>query len=127
MKTIMIFGNEDFEYDNGAIKLIGFLKETLPEYSVFRASRPEQLMDFIGRDFIILDVAKGIEKPIAITDVDDIKYAMKVTAHDMDLASFLKILKEVGELTKVKIVAIPNNRNPEEFKEEVIKLIRSFE
>lgn len=125
MKTIFVFGSEDFELDNNALKMMDALKKKLPDYLIFPLSRPEQLMDFLGRDFIILDVAKGIKEPCLITDVDNIKYGKKVTAHDMDLAAFLKTIKALGELETVNIVAIPYDRKPDV--EKVVQLIKSVQ
>ncbi len=123
MKTVLVFGSEDFEFDDGAVKLVPELKEKLTDYVVFKLSRPEQIMDFLGHDFIILDVAVGIKEPCLITDLDQIKYGKKITAHDMDLAAFLKTLKELGQLDSVNIVALPNDKKPE--LDKVMQLIRS--
>ena len=125
MRTILVFGHEDLDYDNGAVKLIGFLKENLKDCVVYKVSRPEQIMEYLGKDFVILDVAKGIDRPIFINNVDNIKYSKKVTEHDIDLASFMKILESLGELKEIKIVAIPYDKDPHNFKEEVIKLIKN--
>jgi len=123
MKTVLVFGNEDLEIDNGAIKIMDELKKKLPDHIIFPLSRPEQLMDFIGRDFIILDVAKGIKEPCLITDIDSIKYGKKITAHDMDLGAFLKTLKSLGEIDKVNIVAIPCDKKANI--EKIVLLIKS--
>lgn len=129
MRTLLIFGSEDFELDNGAVKLMMFLKIKLhKKWELLKAERPEQVMGFIGKEFAILDVAKGIEKPMLITNLDDLTYRKhKVTAHDLDLASFLKILRETGQIDKVNIVAIPSDKNPDEFKDEVVRLIKGLE
>ncbi len=128
IKKILVFGEEDLEYDNGAIKLIAYLKTQLSEleYIIFKISRPEQILDFIGTDFIILDVAKGISKPTLITNLDSINYGKKVTTHDMDLAAFLKVLKNLGEIKSVPIVALPNDQDTEKFKEEVVSIIKNI-
>ena len=124
MKTILVFGSEDFDYDNKAVNMIDLLKKKLTDHAIYKLSRPEQIMDFLQKDFIILDVAKGINKPVMITDLDKIKYGKKITAHDMDLAAFLKTLKELRQIDKIKIVAIPNDK--ETNVEEVAKMIMKF-
>jgi hypothetical protein len=124
MKTILVFGNEDLDIDSGAIKIMDELKKKLPDYIIFPLSRPEQLMDFIGRDFIILDVAKGIKEPCLITDIDNIKYGKKITAHDLDLGAFLKTLKSLGDIERADIVAIPYDKKPDV--EKIVLLIKSI-
>ncbi len=124
MKNLFVFGSEDYSFDNQAIKLTAYLAKQLPGWKIERMIRPEQLLQFIGTDFMMLDVAKGIEKPVIITDLDDLGYAAAVTAHDVDLASFLKILKELGQVGKVKIIAIPNDRDSDSFKDEIVRLIK---
>lgn len=123
--NLLVFGSEDFSFDNGAVRLIGCLQRRLPGWNIQRMARPEQLLNFLDKQFIILDVAAGIDSPLLITDPGMIKYGCKVTAHDMDLAAFLRILKEVGQIDKVAIVAVPNHKDPNEFKEEVVNLIQN--
>lgn len=126
MKRIFIFGSEDFDFDSSAVNLINHIKENFKEVLVEKLSRPEQIMNFLGTDFIIIDAAKGIEKPIIIRDVNSLNYRKKITAHDMDLGSFLKTLHELGELKEVKIIALPNDKEPITYVEEVMKLIKEL-
>jgi hypothetical protein len=122
MKTLFIFGSKDFSFDNGAVKLASHIKKELPRWTIKKLIRPDQLMENIGEDFVILDVAEGIDKPTLITDLENIEYQSKITAHDLDLASFLKILKSVGQLHNINIIAIPNNKAPD--KKEIVRLIK---
>lgn len=126
MKKILIFGSEDFEYDSGAVALTKHLKDNIQEVTVQKLSRPEQLMNFLGSDFIIIDVATGIDEPLLIRDLDKINYGKKVTAHDMDLGAFLKTLKELGELDEVNIVAIPNDKDSQESLPKVMELLKNI-
>lgn len=128
IKSILVFGSEDIPCDKGAVAIGGAVGRSLPEVEVRRLSRPEQVMDYIGKDFIILDVARGVDAPTLITDLDCIDYGSKVTAHDMDLASFLKTLKELGELDEVRVVAIPGNEGvePESYLGEVLSILRGL-
>jgi hypothetical protein len=125
MNQLFVFGSEDFAFDNGAVKLIGWLAKQLPNWQITRMLRPEQLMQHIGEDFVILDVAEGIDKPFLITDLDNLTYESRVTAHDLDLAAFLKIMRELGQIHNVDIIAVPNNKEPD--KDAVLKLIKGLE
>jgi len=122
MKTLLVFGSEDYSFDNGAVKLIKYLTKQLPGWKINKLLRPEQLMQFIGTDFVILDVAEGMDKPTLIMNLENIGYESKVTSHDFDLASFLKILNELGQIRNVNIVAIPSNKAAD--KEEIVRLIK---
>lgn len=126
MKRIFIFGSEDFDFDSSAVNLINHIKENFKEVLVEKLSRPEQIMNFLGTDFIIIDAALGIEEPIIIRDLESLNYKKKITAHDMDLGAFLKTLHELGELKEVKIIALPNDKETITYAKDVMKLIKEL-
>ena len=76
--------------------------------------------------FYILDVVKNLKDVKLFTDVDKFKSTCTVTAHDFDLSTFLKILKETGQLKEVRIIGIPQIGNVEEIKTKVISLLNQL-
>ena len=92
-----------------------------------RAHQPDEVLNYSDDFLIIVDVAKGISEPVYFTDPDMLTLRKTVTAHDMDLASFLKMLKAVGTLAEIPIVALPYDKDPFSFKENVFDLILSAE
>ncbi len=119
-KKIFVFGNSLLEQDSLALRVAKRLKGKLKGIE-FRAvqSLPE-LGE--GKELCIMDVAVGIEKVQLIEDLDRLATVQPVSGHDFDLALELKILAKIGKLGKVKIIAVPAERDLEKAVAEVKRL-----
>jgi len=105
IKKIFVFGNALIETDSLALKVAEKLKERVKGVE-FEAV--ESLDDVENKDDLyIMDVAFGIEKVQVIEDLENLQTKQPVSGHDFDLAIELKILKKIGRIGKVKIIAIP--------------------
>jgi len=116
---IFVFGNLLVENDSLALKVAERLKGQVKGIE-FEAV--ESLDDVEKKeDLYIMDVAFGIEKVQWIKDLEKLETKQPVSGHDFDLAIELKLLKKIGRIGKVKIVAIPAeydlNKAVEEVKE----------
>lgn len=125
--TILLYGNEDVSFDRGALLLEDVLKQAFPSSAVRHAKQPDEVLSYLDGNLLIVDVAKGISEPVLFTDPDLLIARKTVTAHDLDLASFLKMLKAVGTITEIPIVAIPCDVNPTSCKDKVCELIASVQ
>ena len=94
--------------DSLALRILPRLKKLLPEIEFIEldGTESEEIASY-GPDVTILDVAKGIDKPVVITDLDQLDLPRVVSMHDFDLAWNLKLLKKIGKIRSVKIVAVP--------------------
>jgi len=110
---IYVFGNEDLEFDNKAIKTAKALENTL-EHCEFIYVKPNQDLPFSNeKSVVILDTVVGIEDVTLINDdqIQNISLEKRTTAHDFDLGFQLKYLKKIGKLGKVTIVGLPMARD----------------
>jgi Ni,Fe-hydrogenase maturation factor len=104
---VFVFGNEYIEQDKAAKSLMPLLQERFDKIDFIPCTTPEQLLE-AGEDTIrILDVVKGIEKPIIIENVEQLKTNKLISLHDFDVAFFLNLMKELGIQKNIKILGIP--------------------
>lgn len=112
---ILVFGNLLEEKDNLALKLIPNLHEKFPEIEFKEFDPTESLENEIEKkELIILDVAEGIKEVKLVEDIDKLETIGKYSMHDFDLAYNLKLLKKIGKLKRVKIIAVPMEMDEEE-------------
>lgn len=120
-KTIFVFGNPLIEKDSLALKVAERLKGKV-EGIEFEAVQSLEEVER-SKTLWILDVAEGLEKVMLIEDLDKLQATQPVSGHDFDLAMELKVLKKVGKLGKVGIIAIPRGYGLEKAAREVIELL----
>ena len=121
MKYLLVFGNPFLKEDNLAVNISDELN--LEGYKIIKCTSPEEILFYSDKDFIILDVAKNISKPVLITNPDQLRSFNIVSLHDFDLNFFLKLYKELGN--EVKILAIPQKYDKEKLKKEIYSHLTS--
>ncbi len=104
---ISVFGNPDLAEDSAALKLIPGLKQKYPRAEIVVEDPAEGLRP--ARDWTIVDVCQGISQITEFTDLDRFASARRLSVHDYDLAMELKLLKKLGKIKKLKIIAVPVN------------------
>lgn len=109
---ILVFGNPLVEKDNLALKLLPRLKKSFLVIEFKEFDPTENLeAEIENGTLFILDVAEGISKikVLDFNDIDKLEIIKSCSMHDFDLAYNLKLLKKIGKLEKVKIIAVPIN------------------
>ncbi|MBR9699163.1 hypothetical protein GOV09_01760 [Candidatus Woesearchaeota archaeon] len=114
MKTIYVFGNEFLAEDSFARKT----SEYLNDVHLIHCRSPDDLLEADG-EITILDVVKGIEKPIIITDVNQLQTRDIISLHDFDLSFFLTLLQNMGIGKNIKIIGIPMQGDAQKMAQEV--------
>ncbi len=94
-------------------------------FAVRRITDPLQLLSYDLATSVLLDVAYGIDEPVLLQDVDRLRLSRMVSLHDFDVAYFLKLLRELGALHKLRIIAVPPSWRPEDALPAVRELARS--
>ena len=137
---ISVFGNPDLEQDSLVVKMVPKLKKEFPlvEFEIEDPSeglKPPLRQDFAGQaplrqdfagqapEWIILDVAVGIDKIRVFEDLDKLVTEKRVSLHDYDVAMELKLLKRLGRVKNVKIVAVPMKSSEKQIINELRKII----
>lgn len=107
---VLCFGNEFVESDLLALKVADEVRIEGIEF--VKCESPDDISDYIESGRVaIMDVARGIKKVEILRDLDNLLMQSLCTCHDFDLAFHLKLLREIGELNEVIIIALPMNAN----------------
>ena len=107
MTKIFCFGNEFIHHDSLAKEITDEIKE----FEIIKCNTPDNLINHENLDnIIIIDVVRGIDKAILITDIDKLRTNKSISAHDLDLGFYHKLYKEMKKINNVKIKnKTPNN------------------
>ena len=103
---VYVFGNSMIEEDSLAVKLIPKLRKRFKDIEFIHLDPNEDLME-MGENPVIIDVAKGIDKPVVLEDVNMLITEQIHTMHDFDIAQNLKLMKSAGIIDSVRIYALP--------------------
>ena len=107
-QIVLIFGNPLLKEDRLPLKILPKLKQKFPNIE-FKEIDPTENLEEQGKDLIILDTIKNINKITIIDDIDKLKTNKLYSMHDFDLALNLKLLKKLGKINSAKIIGIPMN------------------
>ncbi len=121
--TISVFGNPNLPQDSLAFRLIPHLQRLLPRAEFIHQDPQEQIMPPNESVWWIIDVVKNISEVKLITDLEQIKDAKRMTLHDYDLATELKLIKKIYPNLEIKIVGVPSYGNVEKIASRVANII----
>ncbi len=119
---VLVFGNPLVPEDSLALKVAEKLKGNF-EFKILEAVED---IENEGRNPVILDVAEGIKKPVLISDLEKLHTNPIYSMHDFDISLALKLLKKIGKIDSVRIVAIPIGYPMEKATKESEKLLNSL-
>ena len=111
MRQLFVFGNEFLADDAFAREVASDLGDI---FDVVHCRSPEQLLDTDSDELNILDVVRGIENPMMITDIDRIRTRSMISLHDFDLGFFLHLMEGMGMRKFVRIFGVPETGNSKE-------------
>lgn len=103
---IYVFGNPLVKEDNLALSVAERLEKDFLDVEFVHQDPNEEIKE---DNLIILDVAEGIDKVMIIDDINKLDVGKRVSLHDFDIAFSLKLMKKIGLVKKIKIIAIPVN------------------
>lgn len=120
---VSVFGNPDLKGDSLVVKMVPRFKKRFPEVEFQVEDPSEGLRPPLDGLWIVLDVAVGIDKIRVFEDLDKLVTEKRVSLHDYDVATELKLLKKLDRVKKIKIVAVPIKASEEEVINELRKAI----
>jgi len=127
-KTLFLFfGNPVVRGDELALSLIEPLSRAFPEHE-FAEGNVDELGELAReRELVLIDVVKGIGRVTVFEDVDAFAEAPRITMHDADLGTELKLLEKAEMLGKIRVIGIPwgypEKKALQEVEREVEKII----
>ncbi len=104
---VLVFGNPLVEEDSIALRMLPALRKRFPcvEFKEFDAA---ENLEAEGRDLIIIDAAAGIDRVVLLDDLSALEGGKIYSMHDFDLSLTLKLLKKMGALDSIRIIAVPS-------------------
>jgi hydrogenase 3 maturation protease len=124
MLYLLAFGNPYLNQDNLALSIAdAIITDKIKGLEVVKCISPEEVLNYTDKEFFILDVVKDAKEIIMIDDIDKLRSSNMVTLHDFDLGFFLKLMKETGQIEKVKIIGIPQQGDITQIKQKVISML----
>lgn len=120
MKTVLCFGNEYVDSDSLPKQIADELK--IKGVTFLKCNNLNDVLEKTGEVFI-LDVAKGIDDIKVFDDLSKINAKNITSLHDFDLGYFLTLMKTIGKIEKIRIIAIPIGYDKEKAKEELKKIL----
>lgn len=105
MKKIFVFGNPLLKRDNLALKVAKRLNGAIKGIKFEVAQSLDEVQEK-GKLFI-MDVAVGVEKVQLVEGIEQLHTKQPISGHDFDLALELKLLRKIGKVEGLKIIAIP--------------------
>jgi len=106
LSHVFVFGNPLMEEDSLPLRLLPGLKDAFPSMDFVELDPTEDLRA-LGRDPVIIDTALGIKEVKVLTDIEAIEPSPSCSMHDLDLGTSLKLLRRMGLLDSVTIIAVP--------------------
>src|SRR3989339_689042 len=127
--TIYYSGNELMDDDAMPFRLLPGLLKKFPNIDFVHHDPSENLPVNDNNniyDLIIIDTVAGIDKVIAITDIDQLQTDSVYSPHDWDLALNLKLLVKLGKIKKFLIIGVPGVGEVDELVDSVEDIIVKY-
>jgi hypothetical protein len=105
---VLVFGNPLVDMDSIALKLLPVLRKRFPDVE-FKEFDPTENLEKEGRDLVILDSAVGISEVTLMEDTRKLGLSGRNSMHDLDLPITLGILRKLGAIDSVRIIAVPHD------------------
>jgi len=122
-RKILVFGNALVDKDSLALIVA---RELHSERFEFVECDSAENIEQFGKDLLILDVAEGITSVGIITDISKLETFHAYSLHDFDLTMTLKLMKKIGKINSVRIIAIPVHYDKKKAVAEVTKILNSL-
>ena len=123
IKRISLFGNPLIEKDSLPLKILSKLRKRFPDIE-FVVEDPTETLNPPQEEWWIIDSAEGIDEVKLIEDISKFETSKSASVHDYDLAFELNLLKKLGKLPKLIIIAIPFDMSEKEAFTKISKLLR---
>ena len=123
MLKVLCFGNPHFKKDMLALEVGRKLKGKIRGVEFIGCGIADEIL-FEGESkrasIVVLDVVRGIRK-VRFVEPEELKSARTVTAHDIDVGFYLKLLARAGK--KLRVIGIPEGMGIKKATEDVKSLL----
>ena len=123
---VSVFGNREVKEDSLVVELLPELKKRLVKVRFKLEDPVEGLSPPDEGEWVIVDVAKGVKGVKMIRDLDKLETSRRVSLHDYDLGMELKLLKKLGKVKKVRIIAVEMGMDKKKALKQIVKIVASL-
>ncbi len=103
---ITLIGNQDLAIDSSVVLALPELQELFPNHH-FIHQDPTENLAIPDHNWIIIDVAQGIDAITVFHTLERFTGSKSLTAHDYDLYTDLKLMQKTRTLPDFTIIAVP--------------------
>ncbi|MEK7576300.1 MAG: hypothetical protein AAB482_01260 [Patescibacteria group bacterium] len=119
--NVFVFGNPDIEEDSLPLRILPHLQKEFSNI-VFETLDPNEDWN-IPENLVIIDTVVGIKDVTALDSLDAFESAPRVSLHDFDAYTNLRLLQKLGKLKKIKIIGVPPDMEEDIAFEKVKKIL----
>lgn len=123
MTSVYVFGNPDLAADALPVKILPRLAAMLPDVN-FLVVDPNEEWD-VPADLIVVDTVVGITAVTVFADLSAFARTPRVTLHDFDALTNLRLLQKLGQLKAIKIIGVPPTIAEDQALQQITAALRS--
>jgi hypothetical protein len=123
MMVVLCFGGRGVPGDATALELGASLN--LPGVRFVPCSSPEDVLDYLGEDLYLMDVAEGVVEVTLVTDPSRIQLPPAITSHDLDPGFFVRLVEQLYGVS-LPIIALPMGAEIDAVKRQLLELIATL-
>jgi Ni,Fe-hydrogenase maturation factor len=118
---VFVLGNKALKEDSLAIQIA----EELKKETKFNFVELDPVETPNEEEILIIDVCKNAKR-VELRNVEDFEFKKELSVHGYSIIEELLLLKKIGKVKSIKIIAIPYKMEKEKAKEEVKKILSSL-
>jgi len=121
MLAVLCFGNPHLTGDSMALEVGRALGRGIAGAEFVECGLDVGFLDeYAGRDFLVLDVVKGITE-VRFVSPGELRTVRTATAHDLDVGFYIRLLEKEGK--HVRVLGIPDGMDKKEASSQVLKAL----
>jgi hypothetical protein len=121
---IFVFGNEDLKIDSLPPRILPQLRKKFPEIE-FVTIDPNEEWD-VPENLTVIDTAVGIKDVTVFDGPEKFSAPPRVSMHDFDALTNLRLLQKIGKIKKIKIIAMPPDISKSEAVEKIAEILQKI-
>ena len=120
-KKIYIFGNIDLPNDSLPLRILPNIEEKFPNI-LFVINDPNEEWD-VEDEIVIIDTVVGIKEITIFYNLENFLPAPRLSVHDFDALTNLRLLQKIGRIKSVKIIGVPQDLDEQDAILKISKII----
>ncbi|MBU0624889.1 hypothetical protein KKF05_00945 [Patescibacteria group bacterium] len=120
---IFVFGNSDFEPDSLPLSILPELRQKLPLVEFYCIDPNEDWPEI--SEVTIIDTIINSFEPLEFYSLDAFLDAPRLSMHDFDALTNLRLMQKIGRLKKIHILGLPPNIDKKQAVDWIVERVNS--